>query len=197
MAGGTPYYERFLKRFPTVCDLAAAPLDDVLAVWEGLGFYGRARNLHAAARAIVEDHRGLIPPSYDALASLPGIGPYTAGAVASIAFEVPVPAVAGHVTPGDRARLPNSRGCDDRNRSEANRGDCRSTRSRGPARRVQSSDDGARCDDLHATRAGMSQMSPREALLGARGRGGTGPARFISAPVPARRPGRLRARDRR
>src|SRR3989475_5421904 len=79
---GTPYYERFLKRFPTVQDLAAAPLDDVLAVWEGLGFYGRARNLHAAARAIVEDHRGLIPPSHDALASLPGIGPYTAGAVA-------------------------------------------------------------------------------------------------------------------
>ena len=95
---GTPYYERFLKRFPTVQDLAAAPLDDVLAVWEGLGFYGRARNLHAAARAIVEDHRGLIPPSHDALASLPGIGPYTAGAVASIAFGIPVPAVDGNVT---------------------------------------------------------------------------------------------------
>src|SRR2546428_413345 len=95
---GTPYYERFLKRFPTVQDLAAAPLDDVLAVWEGLGFYGRARNLHAAARAIVEDHRGLIPPSHDALASLPGSGPYTAGAVASIAFGIPVPAVDGNVT---------------------------------------------------------------------------------------------------
>src|SRR3989442_2738613 len=96
---GTPYYERFLKRFPTLQDLAAAPLDDVLAVWEGLGLYGRARNLHAAARAIVEDHPGLMPPSYDALASLPGIGPYTAGAVASIAFEVPVPAVDRQVTP--------------------------------------------------------------------------------------------------
>src|SRR2546427_4865545 len=98
IASGTPYYERFLERFPTARALAAAPLDDVLAVWEGLGFYGRARNLHAAARAIVEDHRGLIPPSYDALASLPGIGPYTAGAVASIAFEIPVPAVDGNVT---------------------------------------------------------------------------------------------------
>src|SRR2546421_12649332 len=98
IASGTPYYERFLERFPTVRDLAAAPLDDVLAVWEGLGFYGRARNLHAAARAIVEDHRGLIPPSHDALASLPGIGPYTAGAVASIAFGIPVPAVDGNVT---------------------------------------------------------------------------------------------------
>jgi len=95
---GTPYYERFLKQFPTVRDLAAAPLDDVLAIWEGLGFYGRARNLHAAARAIVEGHRGRIPQSYDALASLPGIGPYTAGAVASIAFGIPVPAVDGNVT---------------------------------------------------------------------------------------------------
>src|SRR5438094_6019793 len=65
---GTPYYERFLDRFPTIQHLAAAPLDDVLAVWEGLGFYGRARNLHAAARAIVEERRGRIPPSYDALA---------------------------------------------------------------------------------------------------------------------------------
>src|SRR5437867_12728736 len=64
---GTPYYERFLKRFPTIRDLAAAPLDDVLAVWEGLGFYGRARNLHAAARVIVEEHRGRIPQSYDVL----------------------------------------------------------------------------------------------------------------------------------
>jgi len=95
---GTPYYERFLKRFPTVQDLAAAPLDDVLAVWEGLGFYGRARNLHAAARVIVEEHRGRIPQSYEALASLPGIGPYTAGAVASIAFGIRVPAVDGNVT---------------------------------------------------------------------------------------------------
>src|SRR2546427_3619771 len=94
---GTPYYERFLKRFPTIRDLAAGPLDDVLAGLEGLGFYGRARNLHAAARAIVEDHRGLIPPSHDALASLPGIGPYTAGAVTSIAFGIPVPAGEGQL----------------------------------------------------------------------------------------------------
>src|SRR5437667_425717 len=95
---GTPYYERFLKRFPTIRDLAAAPLDDVLAVWEGLGFYGRARNLHAAARVIVEEHRGRIPQSYDALTSLPGIGPYTAGAVATIAFGIRVPAVDGNVS---------------------------------------------------------------------------------------------------
>src|SRR5881628_546148 len=97
IASGTPYYERFVERFPTVRDLAAAPLDDVLAVWEGLGFYGRARNLHAAAQSIVQRHGGEVPRSYDDLASLPGIGPYTAGAVASIAFGIPVPAVDGNV----------------------------------------------------------------------------------------------------
>jgi len=98
VASGTPYYERFLERFPTVRDLAAASLDDVLAVWEGLGFYGRARNLHAAARAIVERHGGQIPRSFEELESLPGIGPYTAGAIASIAHGIPVPAVDGNVT---------------------------------------------------------------------------------------------------
>src|SRR5437016_10603267 len=96
IASGTPYYERFLERFPTVRDLAAAPLDDVLSVWEGLGFYGRARNLHAAARSIVQRHGGEVPRSYDELASPPGIGPYTAGAGASIGFGIPVPAVDGN-----------------------------------------------------------------------------------------------------
>ncbi len=98
IVSGTPYYERFLARFPSVQDLAGASLDDVLAVWEGLGFYGRARNLHAAARAIVERFGGRVPRTFDELASLPGMGPYTAGAVASIAFGVPVPAVDGNVT---------------------------------------------------------------------------------------------------
>src|SRR5438876_8129169 len=97
VASGTPYYERFLERFPAVRDLAAAPIDDVLAVWEGLGFYGRAQNLHAAAQAVVERHLGMIPRSYHDLMALPGIGPYTAGAVASIAFGIPVPAVDGNV----------------------------------------------------------------------------------------------------
>jgi len=97
IASGTPYYERFLMRFPTVQDLAAASLDDVLAVWEGLGFYGRARRLHAAARVIVAEHAGKVPPSYEVLAALPGIGPYTAGAIASIAFGIVAPAVDGNV----------------------------------------------------------------------------------------------------
>jgi len=97
IASGTPYYERFLMRFPTVQDLAAASLDDVLAVWEGLGFYGRAKRLHAAARVIVAEHAGKVPPSYEVLAALPGIGPYTAGAIASIAFGIVAPAVDGNV----------------------------------------------------------------------------------------------------
>jgi A/G-specific adenine glycosylase len=98
IASGRSYYERFIARFPTVRDLAAASLDDVLAVWEGLGFYGRARNLHAAAGAIAERHGAQVPRSYQELLDLPGIGPYTAGAVASIAFGIPVPAVDGNVT---------------------------------------------------------------------------------------------------
>ena len=98
IASGIPYYERFLERFPTLTDLASAPLDEVMAVWEGLGFYGRARNLHSAARAIVERHGGEIPRSLEELSDLPGIGPYTAGAVGSIAFGIPVPAVDGNVT---------------------------------------------------------------------------------------------------
>src|SRR2546425_981386 len=97
IASGTPYYERFLVRFPTVQDLAAASLDDVLAVWEGLGFYGRAKRLHAAAHVIVAEHAGKVPPSYETLAALPGIGPYTAGAIASIAFGIAAPAVDGNV----------------------------------------------------------------------------------------------------
>ena len=67
-----PYYERFLRRFPTIGDLAVAPLDDVLKAWEGLGYYARARNLHAAARQVVADHSGRLPESYAALRQLPG-----------------------------------------------------------------------------------------------------------------------------
>jgi A/G-specific adenine glycosylase len=92
-----PYYERFLGRFPTLADLAAAGLDDVLKAWEGLGYYARARNLHAAARQVMADHQGRLPESYSALRRLPGFGDYTAGAVASIAFGERVPAVDGNV----------------------------------------------------------------------------------------------------
>src|SRR5439155_23433381 len=96
MASGVPYYERFMARFPTVEQLAAAREEEVLKAWEGLGFYGRARNLHRAAKAVVVDHGGRIPARYSELRELPGIGDYTAGAVASIAFGERVPAVDGN-----------------------------------------------------------------------------------------------------
>ena len=92
-----PYYRRWMKRFPTVQKLAGASLDEVLSLWEGMGYYSRARNLHRAARAIVEIHGGKVPDSLDALLSLPGFGKYTAGAVASIAFQQSVPAVDANV----------------------------------------------------------------------------------------------------
>jgi len=92
-----PYYERFLGRFPDVATLARADLEDVLGVWTGLGYYSRARNLHRAARQMVDQHAGRLPDDPAALRALPGIGRYTAGAVASIAFDRPEPIVDGNV----------------------------------------------------------------------------------------------------
>ncbi|MYE16725.1 MAG: A/G-specific adenine glycosylase, partial [Gemmatimonadetes bacterium] len=92
-----PYYARWLQRFPDWDALAAAPLDDVLLEWEGLGYYSRARNLHRTARAVRERYGGELPADPAALRTLPGVGEYTAGAVASIAFGRPVPAVDGNV----------------------------------------------------------------------------------------------------
>lgn len=92
-----PRYAAFLARFPTVAALAAAPLDDVLHAWQGLGYYRRARALHACARAVVAEHGGRMPAGRAALESLPGIGPYTAAAVAAIAFDEPTVAVDGNV----------------------------------------------------------------------------------------------------
>ena len=96
VAAVAPYFMRFLKRWPTVRDLAAAPLDEVLTEWAGLGYYARARNLHACAKAVMERHAGVFPASFESLNALPGIGPYTAGAVGAIAFDIPVPAVDGN-----------------------------------------------------------------------------------------------------
>jgi A/G-specific adenine glycosylase len=96
VATGVPYYERFVGRFPTVEALARASDVEVLRAWEGLGFYRRARNLHAAAKAILERHGGAVPSDPADLDRLPGIGPYTAGAVASVAFGRRAPAVDGN-----------------------------------------------------------------------------------------------------
>ena len=92
-----PYYERFLAAFPDVQSLAAADLDDVLKLWEGLGYYSRARNLHRGAQQIVENFGGVLPDDTAQLRKIAGIGAYTAGAIASIAYGKPVPAVDGNV----------------------------------------------------------------------------------------------------
>ena len=92
-----PYWTRFVGRFPDVDALARASLDEVLAAWRGLGYYARARNLHRAAKAVVERHAGRLPGDVEALRALPGFGRYTVGAVASIAFGREVPLVDGNV----------------------------------------------------------------------------------------------------
>jgi A/G-specific adenine glycosylase len=91
-----PYFDRFVTRLPDLSALAAASLDDVLGLWQGLGYYARARNLHACARAIVERHGGVFPDRAPALKALPGIGDYTAAAIAAIAFDRPEAAVDGN-----------------------------------------------------------------------------------------------------
>jgi len=92
-----PYYARWLAQFPTLQSLAAAPLPAILAAWEGLGYYSRARNLHRAAQRVVNDHGGLLPRTPAELQALPGIGRYTAGAIASIAFGVDAAVLDGNV----------------------------------------------------------------------------------------------------
>jgi len=92
-----PYYARFLERFPDVASLAAAPADDVMALWAGLGYYSRARNLHRCAQVVVEQHGGAFPASVDALAELPGIGRSTAAAIASFAFGARATILDGNV----------------------------------------------------------------------------------------------------
>ena len=97
VAAVRPYFARFTERWPAVGDLAAAPLDEVLHAWQGLGYYARARNLHRCARAVVDDHNGVFPDTEDGLRALPGIGAYTAAAIAAIAFGRPATVVDGNV----------------------------------------------------------------------------------------------------
>jgi A/G-specific adenine glycosylase len=92
-----PYFERFMERFPTLDALVGADLQSVLKAWEGLGYYRRARNLHRAAGRVLAEYSGRIPADVDGLRSLPGIGPYTAAAIASIAYGLPHPVVDGNV----------------------------------------------------------------------------------------------------
>ncbi len=97
VSAALPYYQRFLAELPTIADLAACPGEKLHKLWEGLGYYSRVRNLQKAARIVCEQYGGELPADYAALRALPGIGDYTAGAIASISFGLPVPAVDGNV----------------------------------------------------------------------------------------------------
>ncbi|MDZ4868941.1 MAG: A/G-specific adenine glycosylase [Alphaproteobacteria bacterium] len=92
-----PYFHNFLKRWPTMKALAAAPVEEVMSVWAGLGYYSRARNLHACAKVVASEHGGKLPADEEALRKLPGIGPYTAAAVAAIAFDKRAAPVDGNI----------------------------------------------------------------------------------------------------
>jgi A/G-specific adenine glycosylase len=94
---GWPYFERFVKNYPTVSDLANAPEDEVMKLWEGLGYYSRARNLHFTAKVIAKDYGGIFPTDYKDILQLKGIGSYTAAAIASFAYDLPYAVVDGNV----------------------------------------------------------------------------------------------------
>ena len=94
---GTPYYLKFIDLYPTIADLAAAPEEKVMKTWEGLGYYSRARNLHAAAKQVMEEFNGDFPTTYDNLSKLKGVGPYTAAAIASFAYNLPHAVLDGNV----------------------------------------------------------------------------------------------------
>jgi A/G-specific adenine glycosylase len=149
-----PYFERFLARFPTLEALATAPEEDLLKAWAGLGYYSRARNLQKAARTMTRD----FPTSYDGIRALPGVGDYTAAAVASIAFGLPYAAIDGNVA-RVMSRLTNGVG-------DYSRGSAGSTRSL-PSRSLQRSDDGTRRDHLSAEKPAMPLMSGSAILRGA------------------------------
>ena len=92
-----PYFERFIQALPNLSDLAECPQEQLLKLWEGLGYYNRVRNMQEAACTVMKEYGGRLPQDYEALLTLKGIGRYTAGAIASIAYGIPVPAVDGNV----------------------------------------------------------------------------------------------------
>ncbi|MFZ7107377.1 MAG: A/G-specific adenine glycosylase, partial [Bacteroidota bacterium] len=94
---GLPYFHRFTEAFPTVRDLARAREEKVMKLWQGLGYYSRARNLHKAAKVVTHEYQGKFPGTFDELRSLPGVGDYTAAAIASFAFDQAVAVVDGNV----------------------------------------------------------------------------------------------------
>ena len=97
VAQGLPYFLKFVTKYPTVCDLAAAPEEEVLKLWQGLGYYSRARNLHYTAKTVCFELGGVFPNTYEGLKKLKGVGPYTAAAIGSICYNLPTPVVDGNV----------------------------------------------------------------------------------------------------
>ena len=161
-----PYFARFLARWPDVGALAAAPLDDVLRLWAGLGYYARARNLHACARAVAQ--RGGFPRTEAELVTLPGIGRYTAAAIASIAFDAPAVPVDGNVERvvtrlfAVEAELPAAKPEIQRLANDADA--CRAHR------RFRAGADGPRRHHLHAGEAGLRALPVDGGLRGAAAR---------------------------
>ena len=98
MERGVRYFNDWMRTFPDIASVAGASEENVMRAWEGLGYYSRARNLHAAAKRVMDEHGGVFPDTLEAIRALPGVGEYTAGAIASIAFNQPVPAVDANVT---------------------------------------------------------------------------------------------------
>ena len=174
-----PYFAAFLAAFPTVEALAAAPVEEVLRRWAGLGYYARARNLHACARAVVDQHGGRFPDTEAGLRTLPGIGPYTAAAVAAIAFDQPAAAVDGNVERviarlfALEAPLPAAK--------PEIRALAEQLVPAAPAGRFRAGADGSRRHDLHAARAGLRAL-PMD--RGAARRGPPAPRRRFRAKSP-------------
>jgi endonuclease III len=159
-----PYFLKFVARWPSVTDMAAASLDDVLRMWAGLGYYSRARNLHACAVTVARDHGGAFPGTEEGLRQLPGIGPYTAAAIAAIAFERQTMPVDGNIERvvsrlyAVEDELPKAK-------PEIQR---LAATLLGPARgRFRAGVVGSRCHDLHAEETRLRAVSAERRLRGA------------------------------
>ena len=181
-----PYFEKFLARWPDVAALGRASLDDVLRMWAGLGYYSRARNLHACAVTVLRDHGGVFPDTEEGLRALPGIGPYTAAAIAAIAFDRRTMPVDGNIERvvsrlfAIEEPLPQAKPLVRQFAEDAARRYQR--RRREISRRRQCAGaDGSRLLDLHAEKAGLQPVPAQRGMRGA-------PARRSGEHSRARRP---------